>query len=177
MKKLFALFICLFSLALGGCAKDSTFSSYQAIQNQETYSYVLRTRVIDVNVITDDFYCYVEKTNNEFTVSYSKVAKDSEDYQELGSFKYINGQVTDVKGEEPLIPKEATIFDNYVFEKSNYKKMDVSLYKSIDDLAFFKGEKFLSNISLSNQYKDGKGLIKIVGYNSEGKVVHLDFTF
>ena len=56
MKKLFALFICLFSLALGGCAKDSTFSSYQAIQNQETYSYVLRTRVVDVNVITDDLY-------------------------------------------------------------------------------------------------------------------------
>ena len=177
MKKLLALFICLFTIALGGCAKDTTFSEFQAIQNQETYSYVFRTRVIDVNVITTDFYCYVEKTNNEFTVSYSKVAKDSEDYQELGSFKYVNGQVSVVKGEEPPISKDAIIFDNYVFEKSNYKKMDVSLYRAIDDLACFNGEKFLSIISLSNQYKDGKGLIKIVGYNSDGKVVHLDFTF
>lgn len=183
MKKLLALFICLFTLALGGCAKDTTFSEFQAIQNQETYSYVLRTRVLHRNEETHeyeipiDFYCYIEKTNNEFTISYSKVAKNSEEYQELGSFKYINGQVTDVNGEEPPIPKDAIIFDNYVFEKSNFKKAEEPIYQVIDDLAFFKGEKYLSGIDISNYSKDRKGLIKICGYTSDGDLVHLDFTF
>ena len=179
MKKLLALFICLFTIALGGCGGDKSFSDLQGIQNQETYSYEAIVNVLDMSTQTKihGFYASVEKSNNEYHVSFSNESKSSEAYQELGSFIYKDGVVSDVKGEEISVSFELFSFDNYVFEKDNYQSKGEGSYSSIDDKACFKGDKLFSNVQLANHLKKGKGELILTGYDNDGYYVNVKIIF
>ena len=179
MKKILALFICLFTLVLGGCGGDKSFSDLQSIQNQDAYSYEAIVNVIDMGTNTrkNKFYASVVKSNNEYHVSFSNESKSSEAYQELGSFIYKDGVVSDVKGEEIPVSFELFSFDNYVFEKDNYKNRGEGLYDSIDDKACFKGDKLFSNVQFANHLKKGKGELILIGYDNDGYYVNVRIIF
>lgn len=123
------------------------------------------------------FYASVEKSNHEYHVSFSSESKSSESYQELGSFIYKDGVVSDVKGEEIPVSFELFNFDNYVFEKDNYKNGGDGLYSSIDDKACFKGDKLFSPVQLANHLENGKGELILTGYDNDGYYVNVRIIF